>query len=170
MPVQQLCADIEEKHWMIHAVRELLIPALERTGFRHLPFGSTKIKARELRPCFPSDFCTDMAPAGLDIVEPYFLGRRKFSLNAARVPLKGIDTVRGHCAAEDCLATWNDTWSTLYRCPFFLTPFSAEKLFGGRVLRADVERVVRGVVDLLPEVEAGLNEGVKGRHLKKASR
>jgi hypothetical protein len=155
---------------MIRAVRELLIPAMEQRGFRHMDCGSTKIKAREFGPHFPVGFFHRRGPSGLDVVEPYFLGRHKLVLHAARTPLEGIRTVMGLHAPEDCLATWNATWFTLYSCPLFLTPFSAKRFFGGPILRSDVERVVRGIVELLPEVETGLNEGKGGRHLKKISR
>jgi hypothetical protein len=162
--------ETEEKYSLIQVVGDLLIPALEKNGFRCSPSGSTRIKAHELRPHFPLGILHRLGPTGLDVAEPYFLGRHKFVLHAARIPLGGIETVMGHSAAEDCLATWNSTWFTLYSCPFFLIPFSAAKFFGGSALRSDVERVVRGVVDLLPEVEAALNDGITGRHLKRVSR
>lgn len=159
-----------EKRWMIEVARELLIPALEALGFQHKACGSTKITIKDLGPHFPLGFFHRANPSGLDVVEPYFFGRYKFVLHAARIPLDGISGPLGHNAAEDCLATWNATWFTLYKCPSLLIPFSARRFFGGPLPRPDVERIVRGVVQLLPEIDAALNEGKAGRHLKKIVR
>lgn len=164
--MQAVNRSAESKNWMVEAVVELLLPAVEKMGFEHVSPRDSKNYNREYLLAFPVGTFRRRTPDGVDMVEPHFFGRDKFSIDTARIPLEGINTRAGQIPAEDCMIAWGSSWFELYQHPLLKLPFAVRWNWGRPPARADYEKVVGEAVGYLPEIEVALSNGTAGPHVR----
>lgn len=145
----------------------LLVPAFRSRGFRHFPSANDKGGDVHGALSFPIGVFRRESHHVIDVVEPHFHGKNKFSINAGKIPLSGLTTRLGNFPAEDCLITWGDCWYELYACPVLRMPFASRGLWWRKPVAQDFVEVVETVIRLIPEIELALERGVVSRHVRR---
>ncbi|MBA4098774.1 MAG: hypothetical protein C0484_18670 [Rhodospirillum sp.] len=88
-----------------------------------------------------------------------------FALNIGLVPREGATFESGHVGPEAFRVTWLEEWYELYRWPRLRRWFSLFRWPGRTLTEADYDKLVKGVVELIPEVERALKDGTCGPHV-----
>lgn len=149
----------------------LLIPELEQRGFRSRAL--TQDEARtEIGCAFPFGRLCRSRPAGVETVEVQFdkHGRPAFRLNMGTVPLTGIQhPIAGFIPTDDVWVTYLDRYYVLSERSVFRRWFSLRRSRTGTASQHDVERLVRGVVNILGEVDALFRDGTCGPHVREVN-
>jgi len=166
----------KERRWLVNAIRGDLLPEFAHRGFEVLPLPRAKlgVSDREFITAFPFGRLRRTGKRGLDQVEIQLAprGRAAFRLNIGVIPPDGVSNViqhkEEHWPAEELMVGWwlEETFS-LYSCPVFLSWFAVRRIFGAETVEDDYKKLIMRVVRLLPEIEAALDGGRQGPHLRR---
>jgi hypothetical protein len=156
---------------LIDAVKLHLLPRLLASGFHLAPLAkSGEDLDRELVASLPLGRLRRRRDdgAGFDLVEIDFDRRRPaFRLTAGVAPAGGVATFAGSSAPEDALVGWLDQFFEMYANPTWRRWFGIWRWPWQTVpTRIDYEQLVKSVCTLLPEVEAALQNGRLGPHMR----
>jgi hypothetical protein len=164
----------KERRWLIESLEALLLPELERRGFRKVPLTAEEARS-EIRVGFPFGRLRREGPDRLEIVEIQLDKRRApvFRINLGVAPPGGIEhPVTGHVAQEDIWTGYLGRCWQVYPAKWLpkLTPlarwFSVRRPREAEPTRADYEELVGRVVELLPLIERLFREGKPGAHMR----
>jgi len=162
-----------ETKWLREAIGVLLVPELEKRGFRAVPLKPDERRS-EVAIAFPFGRMRRPGPGGLEIVEIQLdkRGAPAFRLNLGIAPPEGVHHPLGFVPQEDVWVHYLDQSYELYdrsllgRRKWFSLPWWR----GKAIERQEVERLVQRVVALIPEVEALFREGKRGPHIREVRR
>lgn len=158
----------QQRRWLIDSIESLLLPELERHGFRRVPL--TPIEARgEIRFAFPFGRLRREGPGGFELVEIQLdkYGAADFRLNLGVAPPGGIEhEVTGRVPQEDIRVHYLDHSYEMSEAGWRKKWFSVRPLPWSEPSKSDYDELVRKVVGWLPEIEALFGEGKVGEHIR----
>lgn len=157
------------RQWLRKAIKSRLLPAFEQRGFAVVPLSDEERGDRESLSAFPFGRLQRAGSQGVESVEIQ-MGRydATFHLNFGVVPRQGGTFASGHFGPEAFLVTWLEEWYELCRRPWlFGRPFAIWRWPGQTITEADYDELVKGVVELIPEVEHALKDGTCGPHVRR---
>jgi hypothetical protein len=156
---------------LAEGLRRRLIPEFKANGFVVVPLNEEERSSAELRRSFPLGRLHRYRGEKLDLVEIQ-LNRNNihtFRLNVAKVPPRGIELKVGHLDQHQVWVYYLDTWFELYECPTLRLWFGCRWLPGAAITDERIDRAVGQATDLVPEVDALLNRGIVGRHIRRVA-
>jgi hypothetical protein len=154
--------------WLRESIGTLLIPELEKRGFRAVPLTPEETRS-EIEAAFPYGRLCRAGPTGMEIVEVQFdkNGRAAFRLNLGIVPPTGLQhAVAGFVPKENVWVHFLDHYYVLTERSLFNRWFSPSRSLTGTATRPDTETLVKRVVGLLDEVEVLFRDGRHGPHVR----
>ncbi|HJR23511.1 MAG TPA: hypothetical protein VJ822_17890 [Dongiaceae bacterium] len=157
-----------QRQWLRKAIKRHLLPAFEQRGFSIVPLSDAELSDRENRSTFPFGRLRRANSRAFEVVEiqlaPY--GDPALRLNVGVVPNEGYTFSWGHAAAEDFPVTGLQDFYVLYPSPRTRRWFKVRRWPWTKVIEADYDTLVKGIVDLIPEVEQIFNDGTSGPHVR----
>jgi hypothetical protein len=162
----QVMAD-NARRWLTDSIRTLLIPEFEKRGFVTVPLTAKEARS-EFRTAFPFGRFRRPSPSGFEMVEIQLDKHAKpaFRLNLGIAPTGGIEHVVGHVNQEDLWVHHLPQYYEVEQSPRLQKWFSVRRWFGSPQA-SDYEELVRGVVEILPEIEQALRDGKLGPHVRR---
>lgn len=162
----------QRRRWLVDAIRTTLIPEFIRRGFEVHLYSKQDGVDRELISSLPFGFLRRSCERGIEQIEIQLDPREydaAFSLNIGVVPIGGLESLRGHIAAEDVFVTWLDEFFVLYSRPGSSRPFAVRRKWWQtkETSHADYQTLINEVILLIPEVEQVLRLTSIGPHIRR---
>ena len=156
-----------QRQWLRKAVKAHLLPAFEQRGFVVVPLPDEELSDREWRSAFPFGRLRRAGPRGFEVVEiQMHRYDAALTFNIGVVPKDGGTFPSGHVGPDGFAVTWLDEWYELCRSPRFRRWFKVGRWPWTKVTKADYDALVKGIADLIPEVEQVFEDGTCGPHVK----
>lgn len=156
------------KSWLRASLQTFLLPEFVQRGFTVVPLNEDDARSRELRSTFPFGRLRRQGQKGLEVVELQLdkHGSAAFRLNIGIAPPGGVDHVAGHIPQEDVWVHYLERYFEMYRFPLIRRWFSVWRLPGSSPNRAAYDSLAKSIVDLIPEIEVALRDGIPGKHMR----
>ena len=156
-----------ERQWLRKAVKKHLLPVFEQRGFAIVPLGDEELRDRDNRLTFPFGRLRRASSGVFEVVEvqldQYDAALR---INIGVVPKEGFTFSWGHAPGEDFPVTGLQDFHVLYPSPRTRRWFKVRRWPWTKVTEPDYVTLVKGIVDLVPEVEQVFKDGTCGPHVR----
>ena len=158
----------KSRRWLSDSIRKHLIPAFLHRGFHLVPLNGHDAERGEIRSIFPFGRLRRETVGGYEMIEIQFdkHGRAAFRLNIGVAPTAGIEHAAGPVAQEDIWMHFLDRYGEVYHFPLLRRWFSLWCWERRTATESDFDALVKGVAELVPELERALSSGRNTRHVR----